>query len=213
MPRLDNYFREEADAQYDHPLLRYLTELRARPDFQEAKVEVIRPRGPLGHRPAKLYLHFYAKSGAEMDRPHQEGWDDELNTALIQGGVRATSVDSEKVRFSLGIRAALQGAETRFGDGYYNGVLVHHILNSPFKDHPAFAEILPHVYRSGIDPSFRTYSECRDMIDNAIRGRAKELTKYLNYGIPEAEDILATATAEYLDDRFSVTNRRVLGLL
>ena len=51
------------------------------------------------------------------------------------------------------------------------------------------------------------------MIDNAIRGRAKELTKYLGYEIPEAEDILASAVAQYLDDRFSVTNRRILGLL
>jgi hypothetical protein len=213
MSRIDNYFREEADGQYDHPLLRFLSELGARPDFQEAKVEVIRPRAPLGQRPAKLYLHFYAKSGGEMDRPQPEEWDDDLNTALIQLRIKAVSVENEKVRFSLGLRAALQGAEARFGDGYYNAVLVHHILNSPFNDHPAVAEVLAHVYRNGVDPSFRTYSECRDMIDNAIRGRAKELTKYLGYGIPEAEDILAKAVAQYLDERFSVTNRKVLGLL
>jgi len=213
MPRLDSYFRDEVDAQYDHPLLRYLTELAARPNFQAAKVEVVRPRAPLGHKPAKLYLHFYQKSGSEMDRPHPEDWDDELNTALIQRSVKAISVDNEKVRFALGLRAALQGAETRFGDGYYNAVLVHHILNSPFKDHPAVAEVLPHVHRNGIDPSFRTYAECRDMIDGAIRGRAKELTKSLGYGIADAEDILAAAIAQYLDERFSVTNRRILGLL
>jgi hypothetical protein len=213
MPRLDKYFSEQADGQYDHPLLRFLSELGAQPEFQDAKVEVIRPRAPLGPKPAKLYLHFYAKSGGEMDQPHPEDWDDELNTALIQRKVKAISVDNEKVRFSLGLRAALQGAEARFGDGYYNGVLVHHILNSPFQDHPAVANVLPHIYRSGIDPSFRTYDECRDMIDGAIRGRAIELTKYLGYGIPEAADILATAVAQYLDDRFSVTNRRALGLL
>lgn len=55
--------------------------------------------------------------------------------------------------------------------------------------------------------------ECRDMIDGAIAGRAKELTKCLEYEIAEAEEILAAALAQYLDDRFSVTNRRVLGLL
>ncbi len=183
------------------------------PDFQEAKVEVIRPRGPLVHRPTKLHLHFYAKSGAEIDRPHPEEWDDELNTALIQCRIGAISVDNEKERFSLGLRAALQGAESRFGDGYFNSVLVHHILNSPFKDHPAFADILPNVHRNGVDTSFRTYDECRDMIDSAIRGRAMELTKNLGYSIPEAEDILAAAVAQYLDDRFSVTNRRALGML
>ena len=213
MPQLESYFREESDAQFDHPLLRYLSEQGAFSDFRDAKVEVIRPRAPLGHKPAKLYLHIYTKSGREMDRPHAEDWDDELNAALIQRKVRAISVDNEKVRFGLGIRAALQGAEARFGDGYYNGVLVHHILNSPFKDHPAVAEVLRHVYRSGIDPSFRTYRECRDMINGAIHGRAMDLTKFLGYAIPEAEDILAVSVAEYLDERFSVTSRRDLGWL
>ncbi|MGO8746338.1 MAG: hypothetical protein ACLQNE_10140 [Thermoguttaceae bacterium] len=213
MPRLDDYFSEAIDTQYDHPLLRYLTAVGAQPDFREAKADVIRPRGPLGHTPTKLCLHFFAKSGDEMDRPRLEDWDDELNAALIQRGVRAISVDNEKVRFSLGLRAAFRAAEDRFGDGYYNGVLIHHIVNSPFKDHSAVGEVLPHVHRGDIDPSFRTYYDCREMIDNAIRGRAKELTKYLGYEIPEAEDILASAVAQYLDDRFSVTNRRILGLL
>ena len=213
MPRLDSYFREDANTQDDHPLLRFLSRRRAEPDFQEAKVEVVRPRAPLGHRPAKLYLHFYAKSGDEMESPHAEEWDDELNTALIQRRVKAISVDNEKVRFSLGLRAALQGVEDRFGDGYYNSVLIHHISNSPFEDNPVVAEVLSHVYRNGIDPTFRTYHECRDMIDGAIRGRAKELTKSLGYELPEAEDILASAVAQHLDERFSVTNRKALGLL
>ena len=51
------------------------------------------------------------------------------------------------------------------------------------------------------------------MIDGAIRGRAKELSKDLRYPISDAEGILAAAVAQYLDERFSVTNRKVLGLL
>ena len=74
MPGLDDYFREEADGRYDHPLLRRLAEMGARADFEEARAEVVRPRAPLGHKPARLYLYFYAKSGAEMDRPHPEDW-------------------------------------------------------------------------------------------------------------------------------------------
>ena len=213
MPRLDSYFRDDATTQDDHPLLRFLTQKEAEPEFHEAKVEVVRPRAPLGHRPAKLYLHFYAKSGGETESPHPEEWDDELNTALVQRRVKAISVENEKVRFSLGLRAALQQAEDRFGDGYYNGVLVHHISNSPFEDNVAVADVLSHVYRNGIDPSFRSYLECREMIDGAIRGRAKELTKSLGYDLHEAEDILAAAVAQYLDERFSVTNRKALGLL
>jgi hypothetical protein len=213
MNRLEDYFRDEQDAHSGHPLLRYLAERQARPDFRDAKVEVVRPRAPLGHKPAKLYLHLYAKSGAEMDRPQAEEWDDELNTALIRWGLKAIDRENEKVRFTLGFRAALEGAEARFGDGYFNGVLVHHIENSPFKDQPEVAGVLGHVYRNGIDASFRSYAECRDMIDGAIRGRARELTKDLGYTIPEAEGILAAAVAAYLDERFSVTSRRALGML
>jgi len=51
------------------------------------------------------------------------------------------------------------------------------------------------------------------MIDGAIRGRARELNKRLDYSVPEAEQILAGAIAQYLDERFSVSNRKVLGLL
>jgi len=127
--------------------------------------------------------------------------------------VRAAHVNNETVRFSLGLRAALEGPEARFGDGSYNAVLVHHVESGPFAGRPEVADILRHVYRNGIDASSRSFAECRDMIDGAIRGRAKELTKELGYAIPEAEGILATAAAEYLDGRFSVTNRRALEML
>jgi len=72
MPRLEDYFREEADTGAGHPLLRYLGEMEARPEYRDARVEVIRPRAALGHQPAELYLHLYAKSGAELGRPRHE---------------------------------------------------------------------------------------------------------------------------------------------
>lgn len=213
MPRLDEYFSDEVGESCVHPLLRYLREIRARPDFGAARVEVRRPRAPLGHKPARLYLHLYGQSGSELDRPQPEEWDDELNAALIADGVKATDPENEKIRFSLGLRAALSGVETKYGDGYYNAVLVHHLDQTPFKDAPVVAEVLAHVYRSGVDRSSRSYADCRNMIDGALRGRARELTKVLGYSVPEAEEILAVALAQYLDDRFSVSNRRALGLL
>ena len=92
-------------------------------------------------------------------------------------------------------------------------MLVHHIVHSPFAGHQTVESVLKYVYRNGVDTSFRTYAECRSLIDNAIRGRAMELVENLRYAIPEAEEILAAAVAQYLDERFSVTNRRIMGLL
>jgi hypothetical protein len=45
----------------------------------------------------------------------------------------------------------------------------------------------------------------------AIRGRAQELTRLLGYGQPDAEVILGSALAIYIDDRFSISDRRALG--
>ncbi|MEK6234950.1 MAG: hypothetical protein N2C14_09575 [Planctomycetales bacterium] len=54
---------------------------------------------------------------------------------------------------------------------------------------------------------------CRELIAEAISGRARELTKSLKYPQQEARNILVSSLAQYLDDRFSVTSRRQMGLL
>ena len=51
------------------------------------------------------------------------------------------------------------------------------------------------------------------MIAEAIGGRAKELKDVLGYAPEEAKHILVAALARYLDERFSVSSRRGLGLL
>ena len=51
------------------------------------------------------------------------------------------------------------------------------------------------------------------MIADAISGRAHELKEKLGYPEEEAKPILVQALARYLDERFSVSNRRRLGLL
>jgi hypothetical protein len=216
MSVLEGYFRQKADETYDHPLLRIVDEAAKHSEVKRVAVEVLRPRDALGFKSPKLYLHLLGEAGQEVQHDQKkdwDDWDDALNTALVKRRIRAVSADNEKVRFALGLRAALQAPETRFGDGYYNAVLVHHIVNSPFARHPAVESVLMHVYRNSIDPSFRTYAECRGLIDTAFRGRAMELVENLGYDIPEAEEILAAAVAQYLDERFSVTNRRIMGLL
>jgi hypothetical protein len=50
------------------------------------------------------------------------------------------------------------------------------------------------------------------MIDAAVKGRAAEL-RHLGYEMQAAWDILAGAMARYVDERFSVTDRRLLGLM
>jgi hypothetical protein len=213
MSDLEDYFRPHTIDPYNHPLLRGIDEGAKHPDVKRIVVEILRPRDVLGFKPAKLYLHLLGDEGQDVEPYQKEDWDVALNTALVKRKIRAISPDNEKVRFTLGLRAALQFPETRFGDGYFNAVLVHLIVNSPFARHPSVAPILQFVYKNGVETSSRKYAECRGLIDDAIRGRALELVELLGYGIPEAEEILAAAVAGYLDERFSVTNRKIMGLL
>jgi hypothetical protein len=179
-----------------------------------AELEVYRPATALGLKQTEMNLHF-----TENGKPQPletVAWDDDLNTGLIQLGVRSINPDRESERFALGLRGALRKAEREFGDGYLDGVLVEFITDSDLTRHPEIAEILQHAhavppYRKGKAPA--RYDLCREMIADAISGRAHELKEKLGYPEEEAKPILVKALARYLDDRFSVSNRRRLGLL
>jgi hypothetical protein len=143
-------------------------------------------------------------------------WDDDLNAGLIQLGVKAASPEQEAERFALGLRAAMRKAEREFGDGYFNAVLVDFLKDSDLTGQDAIANVFQHVfankpYQEG--QGAQRYNLCREMIADAISGRARELTGPLKYPQEEAKRVLVSALARYLDERFSVSRRRQLGLL
>src|SRR5262249_36172833 len=140
-------------------------------------------------------------------------WDDELNTGLIHLKVRATNPANEAERFALGLRAALRKAERDFGDGYFNAVLFELVTESGLAQDPEIADILK--YASALHPNSegKNYNPCRELIAAEISGRMYELKHELGYGPDEARRILLAALARYLDERFSVSSRRRLGLL
>ena len=211
MSGLDEYFNGEGDWE-GHPKLRFWANYRQRPEVGEARFELRRARQGLTFRPAKIDMHFYDRAGDEI-HCDSEDWDDGLNNGLLRLGITAITPENEQERFALVLKAAFKKPEYRYGDGCYNSVLIAHLRNSPFDSYPAVAEVLRQVTAS--PPEFRSqsYSECSDMIDLAIRGRAHELLRDLHYERNQAEEILAGALSRYIDERFSVTNRRFLGLL
>ena len=54
--------------------------------------------------------------------------------------------------------------------------------------------------------------DCREMIEEAISTSDRDLAQRLKYSDEEAIDILACALACYLDERYSITNRPMLGI-
>lgn len=192
-----------------HPVLRFVVTRRAAGDV--VTVEAYRPSDPFGPQRTDLYLNF-SRAGGETDQK-REPWSDDLNAGLVRVGVRAVSAAAEKDRFALGLRAAMKAAEVRFGDGFFNAVLVAYVRDGVFARHAEVSAVLPHLYALNPDPAQRSVSDCAGMIEGALRGRAAELTHDLGYSTDDAADILGGALARYLDARFSVSGRRALGLL
>lgn len=209
MSGLDAYFNDDQDWA-GHPKLRFWTNERNRPEVAEARFELDRPRHGLAFRPAKITMHFYDRAGHEV-RCDSEDWDDDLNAGLVRLGIQAVSPENEQERFALALRTAFRRPVYRLGEGYFNSVLITHLQSSPFTGHSAIAEVLGQVIVSPPEMPSTAYRDCSEMIDLAIKGRARELLNDLHYPRDQAEEVLAGALAHYLDERFSVTNRRHLG--
>ena len=87
----------------------------------------------------------------------------------------------------------MRKAGREFGDGYFNAVLIDLLKDSDLISNPKIAEILRHIgaslpCREGTGA--KSYNLCREMIEDAIRGRAQELTGPLKYSQDEAKHIL-----------------------
>jgi hypothetical protein len=161
-----------------------------------------------------MVLHF-TKDG--QPQPLETvAWDDDLNAGLIRLGIRSIDSDHEAQRFSVALCGALRKAEREFGDGYLNAVLVDLIRDSDLTRHSEIAEVLKHSTALGLDregKTTRSFNLCREMVADAIGARAHELKEDLGYTEEEAKPILIRAIVQYLDERFSVSSRRRLGLL
>ena len=212
MTTLDDFFRTPSDIP-PHPRLRNWKARLSQPGVK-GELEVYRPSPALGLAQTELVLHF-TKDG--QPQPIETvAWDDDLSTGLIKLGVRCIDTDQEVERFALGLRGALRKAEREFGDGYLNAVLVDFIARSDLTRYPEVAEVLKYSTALQLDRdgrSSRSYSLCREMIDDAIGARAHELREDLGFAQEDAKRILVLALARYLDERFSVSSRQRLGLL
>lgn len=210
MPLLDDILGRTGGGVPLHPRLKYWIE-RIRVSGEKPLLEIHRPVATFGSGQPEMVLHFTEQGVAR--EPEALPWDDELNAELIDLGVRATDSANEAARFALGLRAALRQAEREFGDGYFNSVLYELVTESDLMRSPAIADVIKHAYALAPPRDSRNYHACRDTIAFGVAGRKEELEGPLRYPPDEARSILTDALALYLDERFSVSSRRQLGLL
>lgn len=211
MTTLDDFFTKPTESV--HPRVRNWRARLGEPDTT-ALLEVYRPESEFGQAQPEMHLQFI--EDGNLLPLETVPWDDDLNAGLIHQvpkPVRAVSPEQEAERFALGLRAALRKAEREFGNGYFNSVLIDLLNDSDLTNHKEIAEVLKYAYANPPHREGRAFGVCRELIAGAISDRARELTGPLDYSREEAKQILVSALARYLDERFSVSNRRRLGLL
>jgi hypothetical protein len=211
MTTLDEFFVQPAELR--HPRL-HNWKVRLEQPRTTATLEVSRQETEFGQARPEMHVQFL-EDGTLLPLETLP-WDDYLNSGLIRLRVRSVSPEQEAVRFTLGLRAALRKPEREFGDGYFNAVLVDLIKDSDLTEHASIAEVMKHVYANAPHReggAYDRYTICRELIAEAIGGRAKELRDILGYQPDVAKEILVLALTHYLDERFSVSSRKALGLL
>jgi hypothetical protein len=204
MESINEYFAPDEDGWFDHPRLRHWQKLKQ--GGARLLVEVRRERHGLDVSHPILYVTITA--GGQEHLEH-ERWSDELHRGLAKLGVRAVSDDNESLRFGIAFAGAFEPAEDRVGDGFFNSVLIDVLTQGPLAER--LAEQIGQIHVLSPNRDVDPYPDCRDLIVGAIQGRARELTRDLGYPQPQANKILGGALASYLDDRFSITERRQLG--
>jgi len=127
-------------------------------------------------------------------------------------GISAISPDNETERFGLMLKGLLERPGIRFGNAIFNTVLLGMLRDGGFGARKEVREKLerithrPHPHKNGL-PS----EPCAEMIRGRLQKCGTDLTQKLGYNREDAETVLAGAIAYYLDERFSITNRKLLG--
>lgn len=195
-----------------HPVLRRWNFKKERPGVARLECELQREKNGLTFEPAVLNVYFLNSDGKDVEAPDAEPWDVELDEWLLEQGARSTSAAKEAERFGFGLADRLSRAEDRFGDGFFNAVLRAYLPKSDLGTLEPVARMLKHIHEN-MPQRGDAWHDCQQMIEEAITSVGVDLTTRLQYSDDEATRILGNAIAYYLDERFSVGNRRMLGFL
>jgi len=168
----------------------------------------VRRRDGLGWTPASIVISYPDASPPVPPDP-PISWDQHLEEWLLDHKIKAEDETNEAERFGFSLGAAFEPIERRCGSGYFNSILVQYLRDRGFADQPAVREKLakihahpPHQSGSLTDYTAQTKTVL------ATNARALEA---LDYERPVAVEILTNAIAYYLDDRFNIHTRALLG--
>ena len=208
MIMMDDLFQGQVEHRL-HYKVRSWRDFRNQDNVNRVEVEFHRQRNGIVFEPAYFSILFLDAQDKVINSD-DASWDIDVHEDLLIERFKTCTVDNEKERFGLALGDQFERVEIRFGDGFFNHVLIKYMKSSSLGEKPEIADILTSVNRRGETDLIPT-RECQNMITDILKKLAFDLTKKLNYTRDEAEEILVGAVAYYLDERFSVTNRRMMG--
>jgi hypothetical protein len=168
----------------------------------------VRRREGLGWTPARLVVS-YPDATPPVPPDPAIAWDARLDRWLVDHQIRAVDVGNEAERFGFALEAQLEPIEIRYGSGYFNAVLVSYLQDSGFADQPAVREKLEEIH-SYAPSEGQARDDCAAQIKAVLAANARRL-EALGYGRSTSIEILANAIAHYLDERFNIHTRALLG--
>lgn len=171
------------------------------------RVRVWREREAIGYGPPMLYVEFLDRAG-EVVRHDEVLWKRDLDDWLVAEGHRAEPASAEALRFSFRMRARFEPLWQTWGDGYFNAVLLKVLREGPFAADARLRPVLAAVREDPPAASENLPVQMRD-VESVLYASGSELTR-LGYTAEEADTIIVSALATYLDDRFHMTDRRRL---
>src|ERR1700677_2720506 len=201
MANLDKFFKADTSTM-THPKIRVWKPL-IESNPSTIYCEIHRKREGLGFLPSEIYL-FYKQKPEDLLQDSKDDWDDDLNQFLIDNGIKAIDEKNEALRFDLMLARFLQGIEIRYGEGYFNAVLLQ-VIESNFGSDERIAEMLKKV-GPGNPHKGSSYLHVVETVEGAIKKCADLLVDKLHYLVEPAGRILTDAVGGYMDERFSITN-------
>lgn len=203
MNALDDLFQKQENPDLPYAVRAWLQRIRG---GETAKVEVVRKRDSLSYGPIRLRIIFNEKD-MQLD-----DWDPHVNEVLASEKVPAINEANEALRLSLMLADWFLHPAQRFGDDYFNSVLVEYVKHGALGTVPEIQDILRYAHEHSPSKESSHYVDCRNEVVAVLQRGAQTLTN-IGYPRADAERILILALVQFLDDRFGVTNRRLLGLL
>lgn len=200
---IDDLF--ETEQEESHPIARIWKSLVS-PEL--GRVEFKGPSVPSGS--AQLVLHINDEDGTTRDYKSEE-WDSHLNEEMVLAHIKAPNKENEAKRFGYALKDKFSPIEARYGDGFFNAVLLTTISDQGFADEPRIREVMSHIHHARPYARGESLGECSDWIQSVLRHMATELTTSLKYDKGDAKEILIQSLAIYLDERFSVSARQKSG--